>query len=77
MRLSRFHFKGGFILDKESFLRLGLDSSHIDLEKSDEIYNPNTNKHIIKIYLLKDDNIFCQHCGAFNSFRPRGSITKK
>lgn len=77
MRLSRFHFKGGFILDKESFLRLGLDSSHIDLEKSDEIYNPNTNKDIIKIYLLKDDNIFCQHCGAFNSFRPRGSITQK
>lgn len=64
-------------MDKESFLRLGLDSSHIDLEKSDEIYNPNTNKHIIKIYLLKDDNIFCQHCGAFNSFRPRGSITQK
>lgn len=64
-------------MDKESFLRLGLNSSSIDFERSAEIYDPDTNKHIINIYLIKDKNIYCPHCGAYESYVPRGSVKQK
>ena len=64
-------------MDKESIARLGLDwIKNIDLEKSDELYNPSTNNHIIKLKLIKDDNLYCPHCGIVNSFSPRGSKTQ-
>ena len=35
-------------MDKESILRLGLNFiKNIDLDKSDELYDPSTNNHII------------------------------
>ena len=47
-------------MDKESISRLCLDFiKNIDLENSDEIYNPSTNNHIIKLKLNKDDNLPC------------------
>ena len=64
-------------MDKESIARLGLDwIKNIDLEKSDELYNPSTNNHIIKLKLIKDDTLYCPHCGIVNSFSPRGSKTQ-
>ena len=37
-------------MDKESILRLGLDLiPNINLDESDELYNPSTNNHIIKL----------------------------
>lgn len=78
MKLSRFQLnKGGFILDKESLLRLGLDSSRIDLENSTEIYNPHTNKHIIKLFLIKDVNLSCPHCGCIGDYTLRSSINQR
>ena len=63
-------------MDKESLLRLGISPSYIDIEKSDESYDPVNNKHIIKIKLLKDTNTYCPYCGAYNCFKSRGSITQ-
>ena len=61
-------------MDKESIARLGLDwIKNIDLDKSDELYDPSTNNHIIKLKLIKEDNLYCPHCGLVNSFSPRGS----
>ena len=55
-------------MDFESIQRLGLDYiKNIDLDKSEEIYNPTTNNHIILLRLLKDKNIICPHCGQINS----------
>ena len=61
-------------MDKESILRLGLDFiSNIDLDESDELYDPSTYNHIIKLKLYKDDHMYCPYCGLINSFKPRGS----
>ena len=55
-------------MDFESIQRLGLDYiKNIDLDKSEEIYNPTTNNHIILLRLLKEKNIICSHCGQVNS----------
>ena len=41
-------------MDKESISRLGLDYiSNIDVESSDEIYDPSTTNHIIVLKLIK------------------------
>jgi len=41
-------------MDKESISRLGLDYiSGIDVESSDEIYDPSTTNHIIVLKLIK------------------------
>ena len=46
-------------MDKESISRLGLDYiSNIDVESSDEIYNPSTTNHIIVLKLIKQTNFF-------------------
>lgn len=51
-------------MDKESILRLGLDFiSNIDLDESDELYDPSTYNHIIKLKLYKEDHMYCPHCG--------------
>ena len=64
-------------MDKESILRLGLEFiKSIDLESSDELYDPSTNNHIIKLKLNKDEHMYCPHCGLVNSFKPRGSKTQ-
>ena len=40
-------------MDKESISRLGLDYiSNIDVESSDEIYDPSTTNHIIVLKLM-------------------------
>ena len=40
-------------MDKESISRLGLDYiSNIDVESSDEIYDPTTTNHIIVLKLM-------------------------
>ena len=51
-------------MDKESISRLGLDYiSNIDVDSSDEIYNPSTTNHIIVLKLIKQSNVCCPHCG--------------
>ena len=65
-------------MDKESILRLGLDFiKNIDLDKSDELYDPSTNNHIIKLILYKDDHIYCPHCGLITNFEIRSSVVQK
>lgn len=53
-------------MDYESIKRLGLDHYNIDLEKSYEIFDSIQNNHIIYLYLLKDENIFCPNCGSLH-----------
>ena len=49
-------------MDKESISRLGLDYiSNIDVESSDEIYNPSTTNHIIVLKLIKQTNFVFPH----------------
>ena len=51
-------------MDKESISRLGLDYiSNIDVDSSDEIYNPSTTNHIIVLKLIKQSNVCCPPCG--------------
>ena len=53
-----------FFMDKESISRLGLDYiSNIDVESSDEIYDPSTTNHIIVLKLIKQSNVCYPHCG--------------
>ena len=62
-------------MDKESILRLGLGFiPNIDLIESDELYDPSTNNHIIKIKLYKDDHMYCPHCGLITNFKVRSSV---
>ena len=64
-------------MDFESIQRLGLDYiKNIDLDKSEEIYNPTTNNHIILLRLLKDKNIICPHCGQIKSSVARNMKTQ-
>jgi len=64
-------------MDKESMARVGLANiNRIDYDSSDEIYDPSTNNHIIKVRLLKDDQISCPFCGVVNDFKVRGSKTQ-
>ena len=45
-------------MDKESISRLWLDYiSGIDIDSSDEIYNPSTTNHIIFLKLIKQSNM--------------------
>jgi len=65
-------------MDKESISRLGLDYiSGIDVESSDEIYDPATNNHIIVLKLIKQSNICCPHCGLVSNPTIRSSVTQK
>lgn len=65
-------------MDKESIARLGLDFiKNIDLDKSDELYDPSTNNHIIKLKLNKENSLYCPHCGLITHFKVRSSITQK
>ena len=65
-------------MDKESISRLGLDYiSGIDVESSDEIYDPATNNHIIVLKLIKQSNICCLHCGLVSNPTIRSSVTQK
>ena len=44
-------------MDKESISRLGLDYiSNINIESSDEIYDPSTTNHIIVLKIIKQSN---------------------
>ena len=53
-----------FFMDKESISRLGLDYiSNIDVESSDELYDPSTTNHIIVLKIIKQSNGCCSHCG--------------
>ena len=63
-------------MDKESILRLGLEHYNIDVESSDELYDPSTNNHIILLKLKKDNQIICPHCGQINNFKPRSMVTQ-
>ena len=62
-------------MDKESILRLGLEHYNIDVESSDELYDPSTNNHIILLKLKKDNKIICPHCGQINNCKPRSMVT--
>ena len=65
-------------MDKESIARLGLDFiKNIDFNKSDELFDPSTNNHIIKLKLNKDDHLYCPHCGLVTNFKVRSSMTQK
>ena len=65
-------------MDKESILRLGLDFiKNIDLDKSDELYDPSNNNHIIKLKLYKEDHMYCPHCGLITNFEIWSSIVQK
>ena len=65
-------------MDKESISRLGLDYiSNIDVDSSDEIYNPSTTNHIIVLKLIKQTNVCCPHCGlVLHNPIVRSSITQ-
>lgn len=64
-------------MDKESIYRLGLDYiKNIDLEASDEIYNPGNNNHIIILKLLKDKLLSCPYCGIVSIFPVRSSCSQ-
>ena len=65
-------------MDKESISRLGLDYiSNIDVESSDEIYDPSTTNHIIVLKLIKQTNVCCPHCGlVLHNPIVRSSITQ-
>ena len=61
-------------MDKESISRLGLDYiANIDVDSSDEIYNPTNHNHTIVLKLIKQSNICCPHCGLVSSPKIRGS----
>ena len=64
-------------MDKESISRLGLDYiSNIDVESSDEIYDPSTTNHIIVLKLIKQTNICCPHCGLVGKSKLRSTIVQ-
>lgn len=64
-------------MDLESIYRLGLNHiKNIDVESSDELYDPSTNNHIILLKLKKDNQIICPHCGLINGCRPRSIVTQ-
>ena len=51
-------------MDKESISRLRLDYiSNIDVESSDELYDPSATNHIIVLKIIKQSNGCCSHCG--------------
>ena len=57
-------------MDKESISRLGLDYiSNIDVESSDEIYDPTTTNHIIVLKLIKQTNVFLSSLWTLFSFK--------
>ena len=65
-------------MDKESISRLELDYiSGIDIDSSDEIYDPSTTNHIIVLKLIKQSNICCPHCGLVGNPTIRSSVTQK
>ena len=61
-------------MDFESIKRLGIDRYNIDFESADEIYDPSTNNHIIKLHLKKEKTLICPHCGLVNSSRLRSTV---
>ena len=62
-------------LDKESIYRLGLELyTSIDIESSEEIYEPKSNNHIILLKLKKEKYIVCPNCGVVNDSKLRSSI---
>lgn len=61
-------------MDFESISKLGLDHYDIDYEKSDEIYDPTTNNHIILLRLKKEKKIICPHCGLVNEVKLRHTV---
>lgn len=65
-------------MDIDSIKRLGLASyTTIDVEASDEFYDPSTNNHTILIRLKKAKIITCPNCGLVNNYYIRSSrITK-
>lgn len=61
-------------MDKESISRLGLDYiANIDVDSSDEIYNPTNHNHTIVLKLVKQSNVCCPHCGLVSTPKIRGS----
>ena len=46
---------------------------NIDLVNSEEIYDPSTNNHIIKLKLFKDANLCCPYCGTIGEYKLRSS----
>lgn len=62
-------------LDKESIYRLGLELyTSIDIESSEEIYEPKSNNHIILLKLKKEKYIVCPNCGVVNDSKLRSSV---
>lgn len=62
-------------MDKESIYRLGLDFiNNIDVDASDELYNPGNSNHTIILRLIKDDSLSCPHCGCIGAYRLRSSV---
>ena len=54
-------------MDKESISRLGLDYiSNINIESSDEIYDPSTTNHIIVLKIIKQSNDCLYFKAIFN-----------
>ncbi|HIT44070.1 TPA: hypothetical protein IAA91_04465, partial [Candidatus Avacholeplasma faecigallinarum] len=44
--------------------RLGLDHYNIDMTKSYELFNPDTNNHTIVLYLNKENKTYCPYCNS-------------
>ena len=56
-------------MDLESIYRLGLEHiKNIDLDSSDELYDPSTNNHIILLKLKKDIQIICPYISFLRYF---------
>ena len=53
-------------MDYDSIKRYGLDHINVDLNKSYELFDPNTNNHIIHLYLNKETNVKCPRCHGTN-----------
>lgn len=64
-------------MDHESVKRLGLEYiRNLDVEASEEIYDPSTFNHTILVRLIKGEKVYCPKCGLANRFIIRGSKTQ-
>lgn len=64
-------------MDHESVKRLGLEYiRNLDVEASEEIYDPSTFNHTISVRLIKGEKVYCPKCGLANRFIIRGSKTQ-
>lgn len=60
-------------MEYNSVKRLGLDHYDIDINKSYELYDQDTNNHIIVLFLNKENNVKCPYCNQYNHIKSKGT----